>query len=591
MDMLKRFVKMLRSLRSICQTNRARREPSRHGEQAMNLSPEQFRAMLVGALDDPATARLVAKRLLLPVFPVQGGACGGPAVSEITAGSFSCGAYTFLANSATTVPLTVKGAASQTADLQQWQDSAGTVLARMTASGRVGINKASPTVKLHMIADGSAGDGIRVEGNSANQYPTLALISTGASAVKQWSLSVRGGASGEFHLDDTTEGFTALSIMPSGRVGIKATSPQTMLDVRGSNPKATTAAFENIFEIASTDSTSPLALRAGIKTDATAGNRYGAIEVDDAGTKQPLALQPTSGNVGIGRTDPQATLHVKGGGITIEDVMGAGRLGFAETGENNARIVLYRGGQHCAASGSPDITILRNFPQSADSCVVWTILKIWAPGGAVANDREATLTLSRGDNDEEFMDVYNNGYTSETQYGIRIQKRGTGSYRDFAFDQFDGNANRTKLPIMTLKADRTVWLKSHGDLTNTWAGSDSIHATGAITTGDATQTTLFSLSLVNGRAYFISARVVARQSDGTNRAFYYRGACVYRETGSGSVLQGVQSIATIESNASLDCTIDVDAASNTARVRVTGLASATFYWVGTIEYQSVATSS
>ena len=102
---------------------------------------------------------------------------------------------------------------------------------------------------------------------------------------------------------------------------------------------------------------------------------------------------------------------------------------------------------------------------------------------------------------------------------------------------------------------------------------------------------MFSLSLDNGRAYFITARVVARQSDGNNRAFYFRAACAYRETGPGSMLQGVSSIATIESSASLDCTIDVDATANTARVRVTGLTSETIYWVGTIEYQSVASSS
>jgi hypothetical protein len=56
---------------------------------------------------------------------------------------------------------------------------------------------------------------------------------------------------------------------------------------------------------------SPLALRFGIKVDATANNRYGGIEVDDAGTKRNLVLQPFGGNVGIGITNPIFPLHAE----------------------------------------------------------------------------------------------------------------------------------------------------------------------------------------------------------------------------------------------------------------------------------------
>jgi len=168
----------------------------------------------------------------------------------------------------------------------------------------------------------------------------------------------------------------ALKITNTGQLGIGTTSPLVKLDVRGSNLKATTAAFENILEAASTDSSNPLTLRAGIKTDATASNRYGAIEVDDAGAKRPLTLQPLGGNVGVGTTNPLAKLHVKssGEGIWVEDDLGKGHIGFVQTGETSARTILYRGGQPCNATppGQPDITILRNFPQpnTTDSCGV-----------------------------------------------------------------------------------------------------------------------------------------------------------------------------------------------------------------------------
>jgi len=53
---------------------------------------------------------------------------------------YGTGAGSFLLNSASTVGLIVKAAASQTADLQQWQNSSGTVLAEITASGSLELN-------------------------------------------------------------------------------------------------------------------------------------------------------------------------------------------------------------------------------------------------------------------------------------------------------------------------------------------------------------------------------------------------------------------------------------------------------------------
>jgi hypothetical protein len=88
-----------------------------------------------------------------------------------------------------------------------------------------------------------------------------------------------------------------------GKVGIGTTGPLLKLDTRGANAKTSTV-FENIFQVASTD-LSPLALRIGIQTNgATPTNRFGSIEVDDAGTKRNLILQPFGGNIGIGRTNP-----------------------------------------------------------------------------------------------------------------------------------------------------------------------------------------------------------------------------------------------------------------------------------------------
>ncbi len=54
---------------------------------------------------------------------------------------------------------------------------------------------------------------------------------------------------------------------------------------------------------------------------------------------------------------------------------------------------------------------------------------------------EGTLALYRGDQagtNSEFLDLYNNGYTTSREYGINIQKRGTGEFRRFLFGYDDG---------------------------------------------------------------------------------------------------------------------------------------------------------
>jgi len=71
-------------------------------------------------------------------------------------------------------------------------------------------------------------------------------------------------------------------------------------------------------------------LRIGIKTDAAATSRYGAIEVDDNGVKRHLVMQPTSGNVGIGTIAPAYPLEVSGG---VQTTLNTGR--FFTTGIPN----------------------------------------------------------------------------------------------------------------------------------------------------------------------------------------------------------------------------------------------------------------
>jgi hypothetical protein len=59
--------------------------------------------------------------------------------------------------STTVIPLLVKGVASQTADLQQWQNSASSVLMRVTAGGNFGINLNDFGTGVGVVAIANAG--------------------------------------------------------------------------------------------------------------------------------------------------------------------------------------------------------------------------------------------------------------------------------------------------------------------------------------------------------------------------------------------------------------------------------------------------
>ncbi|MFN9067906.1 MAG: hypothetical protein ACK5V3_11805, partial [Bdellovibrionales bacterium] len=159
------------------------------------------------------------------------------------------------------------------------------------------------------------------------------VLTTDGSGNLSWVLPAAGaaaaGASGQIQYNNAG-GFAATSNLTwdftNSRLGIRTATPLIPLDVRNGNFKTTTAAPSFIGQFGSID-VAPLAIRFGFRGNATAANRYGAIEVDDEGTKRPLVLQPNStGFVGIGTTDarpPTSTLDVFGA-MTLRGVASPG---------------------------------------------------------------------------------------------------------------------------------------------------------------------------------------------------------------------------------------------------------------------------
>jgi len=84
------------------------------------------------------------------------------------------------AGAAATIPMTVKGAASQTGDLTQWQDSSGNVLGRVLSTGRI-TNTA-----------GFITSGVGLFGASSGGLATLTSYTAAAGTI---GLAVRGAAS------------------------------------------------------------------------------------------------------------------------------------------------------------------------------------------------------------------------------------------------------------------------------------------------------------------------------------------------------------------------------------------------------------
>ncbi len=111
--------------------------------------------------------------------------------------------------SASTRGLVVRAAASQTANLTEWQNSAGTVLSAVTSAGNVGIGTTTPTGKLTIQAQGSLStDNVFSIRNSANTSDILNV--TGDSKLTAAGLFVNGNTNSFLTISSNT-GIQSLS--------------------------------------------------------------------------------------------------------------------------------------------------------------------------------------------------------------------------------------------------------------------------------------------------------------------------------------------------------------------------------------------
>jgi hypothetical protein len=116
------------------------------------------------------------------------------AKSILTSFTFSAGGNAINNNAAATVPLTIKGAASQSANLQSWQNSSSQERAYVTADGSI-LTAATLTTMGNLRVAGTAatGGGSGVIGiANAGTVPTTAPTGGGILYVETGALKYRG---------------------------------------------------------------------------------------------------------------------------------------------------------------------------------------------------------------------------------------------------------------------------------------------------------------------------------------------------------------------------------------------------------------
>ncbi|NOZ27957.1 MAG: hypothetical protein GXP39_07895 [Chloroflexi bacterium] len=236
-----------------------------------------------------------------------------------------------VANDATDVPLTVKGAASQTANLQEWQDSAGTVLAAVDANGRWGVGIGSPVMLAHISKSYTAPTAGLDTTNGV-----LLITNTAGSAVVQFIGSTVGSLVYKFGDTDNadmgriqysnasdamffyTAGAERVRIDSAGRVGIN-TAPTVILEVN-SGGLAQNAIFTSAYSTYITVSTTGVDKSPSIRIENDArkwgfvvdGADNDSLKIRDFNLGSDRLTITSAGDIGADTTSPAGKFDLNG---------------------------------------------------------------------------------------------------------------------------------------------------------------------------------------------------------------------------------------------------------------------------------------
>ena len=189
-------------------------------------------------------------------------------ILTVTNGSTGSGSLLLTAGSASTVPNTVKGAAAQTANLTEWQNSAGTVLASISSSGNLTATNLSGT---------NTGDQTNITGNAAT-------VTTNANLTGHVTSVGNATTLGSF---TSAQLATALTDETGSGANVFATSPTLVTPVLGTPSSGTLTSCTGLPIVAGTTGTLTVARGGSGATTLTGivkGNGTGAFTAVTAPT-------------------------------------------------------------------------------------------------------------------------------------------------------------------------------------------------------------------------------------------------------------------------------------------------------------------
>jgi len=210
-----------------------------------------------------------------------------------------------------------KGASLQTANLHEWRDSAGTVLACISKVGAIGINTNDADNADGIYATSAETGLIRIVGNPTGKYGGLSStrLLPKITGIGRWCLQGLGDdfitveRRGNFEIYDINSATPRVIIDGSGRTGINAGYTQP---------------FVAALEVYSTVTTMP-----NLYLKCVANQTADIMQlINSSGTV--LSCFTAGGKFGAGTSTPVAQLAINGGLAVGED---------ADPGDNNLKVV------------------------------------------------------------------------------------------------------------------------------------------------------------------------------------------------------------------------------------------------------------